>query len=230
NGNYAFVNTPYSSTVDIIESEPRRETIMEGSTEQTVRMATIRVSNPDPAVSDRNASMVSSARIGTDAGLLMAVPVDGIDYGAGIVLYGEVNDECRQITGQASISGISETTVPFTLERLGVPESEPEPPVPNGIVNVTGGWVAVMLIDGTPDYKHINQLTQRGNQLTFVSGISGASFEGIIEDNQVTIAFLTDDPSVGTMNETGDRITFPDLVMVRLGSPTCPTYETCQIP
>jgi len=45
----------------------------------------------------------------------------------------------------------------------------------------------------------------------------------------VTIAFNTADPSVGTMNEAGDRITFPELLMVRLGSPTCLTYETCDV-
>ncbi len=134
------------------------------------------------------------------------------------------------------------STSPPTSE---VPQTTPSParsatptpvPTPSPISaetatqNLTGDWVAVIIDkSGKPDIKHKNSLTQNGNQLQLVSGISGDTFTGTVSGEQVQIKFANGN-NVGTISSDGNRIQFPDLLMVRLGSTGCQTYEACQIP
>ncbi|AFZ16521.1 hypothetical protein [Allocoleopsis franciscana] len=113
------------------------------------------------------------------------------------------------------------------------PTSAPTPnpkPAQTATQNLTGDWVAVIIDNsGKPDFKHKNSLTQNGNQLQLVSGISGDTFTGTVSGQQVQIKFANGN-NAGTISSDGNRIQFPDLLMVRLGSTGCQTYEACQIP
>ncbi|MCS6813068.1 MAG: hypothetical protein NZ772_05780 [Cyanobacteria bacterium] len=226
NGQYIPVNRPYTTEVELTETNPRQESIREGNRTQVVRIATLRASNPDPAAQGSNARMVTSMRVGETAGILLAVPVEGVPYGGGLVLEGKVSANCQTIQGQASVGGVGEK-FPFILQRQS---SRATNAPPNSATStLSGNWVLFLGRQGKFDNFGVDRLTQTGNQLQLVSGISGQTFSGRISGQRVELQ-LSNGLNVGTLNQSGSVITFPDMVMVRLGSPTCPTANTCKVP
>jgi len=228
NGQYIPVNRPYTTTVELTESNPRQESISEGNRTQVVRVATLRASNPDPAAEGSNARMVSSMRVGETAGILLAVPVEGVSYGGGLVLEGKISGNCQTIQGQASVGGVGEK-FPFTLQRQGSPAANNPNPPSSATVSLSGNWVLFLSNQGKFDNFGVDRLTQTGNQLQLISGISGHTFSGRVTGQRVELQ-LSNGLNVGTLSQSGDVISFSNMVMVRLGSPTCPTADTCKLP
>jgi hypothetical protein len=227
NGQYRPAGNPYTTTVQLTESDVRQEKVSEGDRSQVVRIATLKASNMDPSVQERNARMVTSMRVGETAGILLAVPVAGVSFGGGLVLEGKISANCQTIQGQAAVGGAGEK-FPFTLQRQGSQASNPSPSSTSA--GLSGNWVTFLSNRGKlENFGAADRLTQTGNQLQLVSSISGQTFSGRISGKRVELR-LTNGLNVGTLSDSGDRITFSDMVMVRLGSPTCPAINTCKAP
>jgi hypothetical protein len=124
------------------------------------------------------------------------------------------------------VGGVGEK-FPFTLQRQGSPATNTPPS--SAAATLSGNWVLFLSDQGQFDNFGVDRLTQTGNQLQLISGISGYTFSGRVTGQRVELQ-LGNGLNVGTLSQNGDVITFPDMVMVRLGSPTCPTANTCKLP
>jgi hypothetical protein len=93
--------------------------------------------------------------------------------------------------------------------------------------HITGEWVVFL---GTPlsNYGSADRITQRGPDFQLISGISGEKFYGKISDDRIETNIPRTSP--GILSPDRNIIRFSDMAMVRLGSPTCGTIATCQLP
>ncbi|MDJ1168964.1 hypothetical protein PMG71_05955 [Roseofilum sp. BLCC_M154] len=130
---------------------------------------------------------------------------------------GTVSSDGNEISGD----GICDSfTMPFKLTRL------PENNIPDGAIDISGKWVLVIL--GGSNIRAVDTIVQTGNEFQLLSGISGRSIKGEIENNEILIYF-TNTPERGRISADLNRIEFPDQIMIRLGSPGCSDSQSCQI-
>ncbi|MDX2232082.1 MAG: hypothetical protein NW220_20780 [Leptolyngbyaceae cyanobacterium bins.349] len=113
---YRTISTPYKTTVELTESNPRQDTVRDGTTERVVRIAVVKLSNADPAVQEVNARIQTGMRVGSDrSGFLLAVPIADFVPGGAALQDIRISQDCQKMQGQAVVAGTAK--VSFTMER-----------------------------------------------------------------------------------------------------------------
>jgi hypothetical protein len=213
-------NSPYSTTLQLTESNIQQSKGMEGSRSymmQTSNLATLTQDSTIPAAQRSS----QSTRIGKQISINFAVPVANAPYAGQIMLLGDIQKSCNTIKGK--IYNPTNQNLSFTLTR----SNSAATPNNSNTASISGKWVTFL---GKPldNYGSIDHITQTGNQLKLESGISGQTFSGSISGDTVKITLPATGP--GKLSRDRNVVHFGDMAIVRLGSPTCPNVSTCKLP
>ena len=113
---YLTTSTPYKTTVELTENNPRQDTVRDGNKERVVRIAVVKLSNADPAVQEVNTRIQTGMRVGSDrSGFLLAVPIAGFVPGGAALQDIRISQDCQKMQGQSVVAGTAKVT--FTMER-----------------------------------------------------------------------------------------------------------------